>query len=390
MMWTSGQSLPRVFRLSLSVHTLKLGTLLDPDGFINMDLAWFDDPGTGVTEQERDSYAYYLDGSYQLNEKWRLTAGVRYTKDEKDFFKLMGGGGVCNEFTVPTDAVLVDPTQPFSLDNCAADIRSGNVSRAGITGRQYDLVGTAPPKNYGVNLSPSSDWDETTWRMVVDYQVSDDQLMYGSVSTGFIAGGFTETCSTVVTCEPYEQETNINYEFGYKADFLDGTLRINTAVFFTEFEDIQRNQVVPFIIAAGTPAQETITVNAGESEAYGLEVEATWLASDQLTIKAGRILEAEYTDFEFDPQPNNPATGIVDFSGLDVPFASPLQWSLDATYDIPLDDGASIQLNLNANYQDEAETSPFDSLASGGSFLAPRTEVVVRHPTNTHRSKIVR
>ena len=50
--------------------------------------------------------------------------------------------------------------------------------------------------------------------------------------------------------------------------------------------------------------------------------------------------------------------------------------------------GGSIALNGNVNFQDEAETSPFDSLAAGGgSFLAPRDEVVVRQPTNTQIEK---
>jgi len=74
--------------------------------------------------------------------------------------------------------------------------------------------------------------------------------------------------------------------------------------------------------------------------------------------------------------PHNPAVGVVDFSDLDVPFASPLQWSIDATYDFHLG-GGTISLNANANYQDESETSPFDTNAAA---LDP---VVVRHPTNT-------
>ncbi len=147
--------------------------------------------------------------------------------------------------------------------------------------------------------------------------------------------------------------------------------------------------MVPYINSAGTPAQETLTVNAGKSEVYGVEVEATWLATDRLTLRGSLgILEAKYTEFEFDPQPNNPDTGIVDFSGLDIPFASPLQINFDATYEQPLTGGGSLVFNANVNFQDEAETSPFDSLASGGgSFLAPRPEVVVRHPTNTQIEK---
>ena len=149
-------------------------------------------------------------------------------------------------------------------------------------------------------------------------------------------------------------------------------------MFYTEFEDIQRNQVVPFINASGNPAQETITVNAGKSTAYGLEIEATWLATENFTLKAGLgILEAEYDDFEFDPQPNNPNVGVIDFSDLDIPFASPLQLSIDGTYVFQLGNGGSITLNANANYQDETETSPFDTNAAA---LDP---VVVRQPTNT-------
>jgi iron complex outermembrane receptor protein len=203
-------------------------------------------------------------------------------------------------------------------------------------------------------------------------------MVYGSLSTGFISGGFTETCSTLVTCVAYAPEENTNLEFGHKGDFLDNTLRINTAIFYTEYENLQRNQVVPFKNPNGTPAQETLTVNAGESTHYGLEVEVTWLVTDNLTLRAGLgILEAEYDDFEWDPQPNNPATSITDFSALDVPFSSPLQMNIDATYEWPLSNGGSLDLNLNANFQDEAEGAPFDTNA------AAEIPAVIRHPSHS-------
>ncbi len=366
------------------------GTLLDPDGVVNFDTDWITDPGTGTRDQQRDSFAVYLDGTLEVNDRMSFSAGIRYTKDEKDFQGLAGGGAPCNQFTRPIDSIAADPSLPFDpVTNCL-DIQSTRLSRAGITLDQYDpRENPLPASQYALNLDTSEEWDEISWRAVVDYQVAEDQLFYASVATGYISGGFTETCSTVVTCVPYDAETNINYEIGYKADFLDRTLRINTAVFYMDFDDIQRNQVVPFTNSAGTPAQETLTVNAGKSEVYGLEVEATWLATERLALKGSLgILEAEYKEFEFDPQPNNPATGIVDFSGLDIPFAAPLQINFDATYDHPLPGGGAIVLNANVNFQDEAETSPFDSLASGGgSFLAPRPEVVVRQPTNTQIEK---
>ncbi len=369
----------------LSPHPVT-GTLLDPDGVINFDTDWITDPATNNRSQERESYAFYLDGTWEATERLSVSAGVRYTNDEKDFGALAGGGAPCNQYTRAIDSVAADPNLPFDpVTNCL-DIQSTRISRAGITLDQYNpRRSPLPPEQYALNLDLSEEWDETSWRVVVDYKVAEDQLLYGSVATGYISGGYTETCSTIVTCVPYDAETNINYEIGYKADFFDKTLRFNTAVFFSDFDDIQRNQVVPFINSAGTPAQETLTVNAGKSEVYGIEMEATWLATENLTIRGSiGVLEAEYTDFEFDPQPNNPATGIVDFSGLDIPFASPVQANIDISYDQMLPDGGSITYNINANYQDEAETSPFDSLAAGGgSFLAPRPQVVVRQPTNT-------
>ena len=63
-----------------------------------------------------------------------------------------------------------------------------------------------------------------TWRVAVDYKFTEDQMLYASVATGFISGGFTETCSTEVTCVPYDPEKNINFEIGHKADLLDNRL----------------------------------------------------------------------------------------------------------------------------------------------------------------------
>lgn len=356
------------------------GTFFDDRGFINLDLDGLNDPATTIAEQDRESYAFYFDATYELTDRLSLSAGIRFSHDEKDFLRLSEGGGVCSPNTKEKDAVLANDALPFDWEtNCAADNRSNAISRAGITGAQYDpRRNPLPPEHYGVRINTSDEWDDTTWRFVVDYKLTENQMIYSSVATGFISGGFTETCSTVVTCVAYKPETNTNFEIGHKGDFFDSTLRINTAVFYTKFEDLQRNQVVPFETAAGDPAQETLTVNAGKSTHWGVEIEATWLATDNLQLRGSiGVLEAEYDDFKWDPQPNNPDTGITDFSSLDIPFVSPLQVAVDATYDFQLAGGGTVALNLAVNYQDEAEGSPFDTNAA---VLEP---AVIRHPTNT-------
>ncbi len=178
-----------------------------------------------------------------------------------------------------------------------------------------------------------------------------------------------------MTCLPYDPETNINYEIGYKGDLLDNRVRLNVAVFYTDYENLQRNQVFTFENADGTPGQETITLNAGESHAFGVEVETTWLVTDRLQLKATLgYLDAEYDEFSFDADPDD-AIAPVDLTDLSIPFASELQIGAEASYDQELPNGGSLRWVVNIHYQDEAETSPFDQLAvSVGT---------ARHPTFT-------
>ena len=327
------------------------------------------DPSAGQVRQDRESIAFYADGSYQFNDQWSLTLGARYTRDEKEFWKPTGTGAPCNEFTETIDMSM-------DADGNCIDTRSNSVSRVGLTGAEIDQRRqVVPPGQFRFIAEDDEQWTETTWRVVLDYKTVDDALLYGSVATGFLAGGYSETCSQEVTCINYDPETNINYEFGYKSDLFDGRLRFNASIFYTEFENLQRNQVFRFTDpVSGVETQETITLNAGESTAQGLEIQTTWLASDNLTIKGSLgYLDAEYDTFDF---------AGVDMSGLDVPFAVELQLGLRATYVQPLASGADLTWFLSAHYQDEAETSPFDPNAAQG--LNPGFPgQVARHPTFT-------
>ena len=117
---------------SLFPAVLSGGAFFDDRGFVNMDIRGITgDPGHGQVQQDRESMAFYADGSYQLNDQWSLTLGVRSTKDEKEFYKPTGGGAPCNQFTEPQDA-LTD-----AAGNCI-DARSTSVSRAGLEGSQID------------------------------------------------------------------------------------------------------------------------------------------------------------------------------------------------------------------------------------------------------------
>lgn len=363
--------------VGLSSLFTALPGVFDERGYYAMDLRGITgDPGHGIVEQDRKSWAIYADGSFQVSEQLSITAGVRHTNDKKAFYKPTGTGGACNQYTELVDAQPADPDLPLDLATNCIDARSTSVSRAGLEGSQIDQrARVLPDEAYFFVADRTEEWSETTWRIVLDYKPGDDLLFYGGVATGFLAGGFSETCSQRQTCIPYNPETNINYEVGFKADLLDSRLRFNTAAFYTEFEDLQRNQVFRFIDPiSGVEGQETITLNAGESNAKGIEIETTWLVSDQLQLKGSLgYLDAQYDQFEFEG---------LDLTDLDIPFASKWQIAGQATFDQDLANGGGITFLVNIHYQTDAEMSPFDPNAAEGDN--PKfTGSVARHPTYT-------
>ncbi len=326
---------------------------LDARGFLNLDLDFINDPATTNTRQDRETWAVYFDGGYELTEDLTLSAGIRYTKDKKTFFRRANAGGPCTALTPEKDQVFVD--------GACVDARSNAVSRGGADFTMADVRAFRIPDGltFGIDGQFQESWDEITFRTVLDYRIDADVMTYLSYSTGFISGGFTETCSSMFTCQPFDSETNWNVELGLKGQFLDNTLQTNAAVFYTRYEDLIRSQVLPFTDEFGRTTQETINVNAGESEAYGFEFEALWLPTDNVTLDfALAWLKHKYREFDLDLTGDG---ATEDFSNLDVPYSP--EWKVVAgiTYDQLLGAGrGSITYNTSLNYESSAQTSVFE------------------------------
>ena len=295
-----------------------------------------------VTNQYRTTWAAYFDGSYDLTDKLTVSAGIRYTEDEKEF-------------------------QRYSLGTAANPV--SNI----MTLEQFQgpFTNPFPISNFGNIQDLSETFDAVTYRMVLDYSFNDDVMLYASYATGFVAGGFSETCGSDFSCAPYDSEENQNFEVGMKSDLFDGAVRLNLAAFHTAYENLQRDTVVTFIDAAGNTFQETVAVNEGESTAMGFEAELQWAVSDNLRIDGNfGWLDHEYDDYTPGINPTDlglPAGPPIeaDLSNLEVPFSPELNYNLSATYFQDLRSGATLTYNLSVNYQDDAQTSPFPANAQG-------------------------
>ena len=294
------------------------------------------------TTQDRTTWAVYADGSFDVNDKLTLSAGARYTEDKKDF----------ERYNLGTAANPV--SNIISLDQYAGP-----------------FVNPLPESAFGNVQKNSETWDAVTYRLVADYKINDDVMVYASFATGFVAGGFSETCGSEFSCSPYDSEENENFEIGLKSDLLDGTLRLNLAAFHTKYDNLQRDTVVTIQDAAGNTFQETVSVNEGQSTAQGFEAEMQWAVSDSFRIDAN-LGYLDHTYDSYTPGINPADLGLPagdainpDLSGLRVPFSPELTYGVAATYFQDLASGASITYNLNMHYQDDAETSPFPANFQG-------------------------
>lgn len=229
-------------------------------------IANFDSQNTITSE----SLAVFAQGTYHVNDRLDVTVGIRYTDEEKTF----------------------DPNQVVVSSN----------------------IGIPP----GVPILPfgenSLDTKEPSPMVNVAYNFNDDLLVYGTYSEAFRSGGFVQRIfpprPDVVDFEP---EFVKSYEAGFKYAKQDGTLSLNGAVFFMDYDDIQVR--VPQGVAQ-------VEQNVGEAEITGVELELKWQPAPSWFIEAGiGYTDAEFTEIDIDISsiPLNPDGTLT--ADLDNPFS---------------------------------------------------------------------
>ncbi|NIB41640.1 TonB-dependent receptor [Pseudomaricurvus alkylphenolicus] len=241
-----------------------------------------------IQGNETTSVAIFGQGTYSLTEDLDLTLGVRYTREEKDFTNVGTGG-------------------------------------AGL----YVL------ESYDVAVSET--WTAPTYKLVVNYHVNDDTMVYLSAASGFKSGGFDGTASTGEgAATPFDEEQALNLELGFKSMLLDRRLRLNGALFNTQYEDLQILQTFP----NGSPVPPLQTKNAGEAVSQGIELEATLALTENLQLSATyAYLDTEYTQLDGNLEPHE---------GNKLRNAPKHAYSLAALYDWDLESGGSV--NARAEY----------------------------------------
>ncbi len=224
--------------------------------------------------------------------------------------------------------------------NVTPDLRLNLGARYTHEKKTYSITAIRPSSG-AIFVGPvevSDSWSSFTPKASIDFQATDDILLYASYSKGFKSGGFNGRANATTDVTSYDPEKLDNYEIGFKSDLLDRRLRLNVSAFYADYKDLQVNVVVP----SGLIFLNTVD-NAGKARIKGFEVEAVLRPAEGLTLNgAVGYTDAKY--LEVDPT----AAFTVDEDLLETP-----EWtaSVGVQYDIPLQDMGVLTLRGDYLYR---------------------------------------
>jgi iron complex outermembrane receptor protein len=202
------------------------------------------------TKQTIKSWAGYAQATFKIDDATNITAGARYTKDERSI-------------------------------NTIAYTRAGYPN-----GPINQNASTAAAPNPSSN---TVEFKDPSWRLSIDHRFSDSLMVYASYNRGFRSGSFVNATSTSYL-DPEKLDA---YEVGFKSDLLDRHLRFNASAYYYIDHDRKSTQIVL--------GQQT-AFSATEATLYGFDADMTWLVTENFTLTAGVAgVHTEYTDYSAAP-----------------------------------------------------------------------------------------
>ncbi len=351
---------------------------LDTEQFINVNLleTSFGSPVPGVVppgffgpplfsaryahmEQDTTSWSVFSQMTWNITDTVRTTLGLRYADDEKKVDQELRLTQF-NDKNTPL-ATLFPP---------ASGVAPGFVQ----VGIWNDNLGT-----FEHTINDKKSKDNVTGSLNIQWDYSDDGMVYASVSTGYKSGGFDAYFGRAAgdfTSSPdgfdFEQEEVTAFEVGAKMSLLDGAAELNMAAFYNEFDDVQ--------VSTFDGGLSLKVGNAAQTTVQGFEMDGRWAMTDNFTVSGA----VAYVDASYDKFPNaqcyfgqdpsqctpNPNTGLPgqDLSDKDLQFSPDWSAHLALEHFMPL---GSLELRtlLSADYSDDYFiAADLDPRSQQGSF----------------------
>lgn len=289
----------------------------------------------GANEQERYSVAGYAQIDWRFSDRWTLNAGGRLTYEKKhDVLGMAINDSGCppgeSPATAACNGVPFSGSDPTDVTDFDPSVRFGPVSES---------------------------WTTFSPRLGLEYQASDDVLLFGFWQRAFKSGGFVNNAGTLpVFSSPYDDEQVDNFEVGMRSDLLDDRLRLNANLFYAEYKDLQRGVIRAAPTSTG---QETFTDNAAGAESIGAELSFSLAPAPGFNINGNiGLLDIDYKGFVADLTGDGVET---DNSALDLVRAPKWDLSLGASYAFDLADMGALTLAARFSHTSKmALTTPND------------------------------
>jgi iron complex outermembrane receptor protein len=267
------------------------------------------------------SWAAYAQGTFSFTDDFRGTLGVRYTEDSKE-----GTGGA-------VDSRLVDLSGTFGVI----------------------------PLGGGV-ATVDETWSALTPKFGLEYDLSDNTLLYGSVTNGYKPGNSNLTFGAPIV----EPEFVWSYEAGIRSRLFDNRAQLNVTAYRYDYEDMQVFTVVP------GPAPGSFVaafLNAATAELSGVDVEVRAKPFEDFEVNASYgYLKSSYGDFfnsneYLDPNALAPSTPI-NLNGNTLRLAPEHTLNVGAQYKAQISNGFELIPRVEFSHRSKFFATEFNNDAT--------------------------
>ena len=336
-----------------------------------------------------NAYGVFLQTDYEFNDQWKVTGGLRWSKDISDGREY---ARIVNHYVLqaalaplfgPAAALLparIDVTRNLGgVDPATGKVGKGviNATVTNPLGIYYDAV----TGNGYRDLYAS--WEEVTGVVGIDWTPDTDTLIYGKYNRGYKPGGLgaAEVFGVLLPTPYTDQEIVDAFELGLKREWPTLDLTTNVVAFLYDYAGYQVSNLVnpeePTTPGAVRPLPYTAYVNLPKTQTSGFEIETIWRPTDNFRVLFNygwtnpEIKESPALIHSLDPFALDPLAkklGAAASNGLQgqslagnlLPFSPKNKLALNGTYTWDLEDGATIDASASYFWQDVAYSSIFN------------------------------
>jgi iron complex outermembrane receptor protein len=239
---------------------------------------------------DETAYAVFGDATHALGTRWRLSGGLRLSREE----------------------------------HRVADVGNGTTDNRTLT-------------------TADGSWHDTSWRLGFEFASAEHMLVYANVSTGFKSGGVTTELLPNGEFDGFDPEKLLAYEAGVNAILAGRRSTVRGSAFLYDFEDMQVRTTVVL-----DNRVMSVVDNAAAARIYGLDLSATSRVSERVTFSGALVWMPTREFVEF----TDALSGDL-LSGNVVSRAPEWSASASIRYRIPTGRVGELSVDVDYNYRSE-------------------------------------